>query len=237
MFEGSRYKDRNSVESKKEASRIVYSDRVPVIVERKEDSDVPEIDKNKYLVPIDLTVGQFMYVIRKRMKMPPRRRCFYSSVTTKSPNSRTSCPRCTTCTKTRGRFLVRKVRRRERVRLTRSGPLRCAIYRAYTTQPPFCPFALFALFALGFDLFFESLGLTSRSGKTRRGDRAASRSLQIKTSVSPFSDVCGGGIEASDPIGWSVGWSDRMFVDMDGWMDGSTDRLPCFDLPLRNKTL
>jgi len=38
---------------------------------------VPVIDKSKYLVPIDLTVGQlttvgqFVYVIRKRMKMPP----------------------------------------------------------------------------------------------------------------------------------------------------------------------
>jgi GABA(A) receptor-associated protein len=29
----------------------------------------PEIDKKKYLVPTDLTVGQFVYVIRKRIDL------------------------------------------------------------------------------------------------------------------------------------------------------------------------
>ena len=29
-----------------------------------------EIDKKKYLVPSDLTAGQFVYVIRKRLKLP-----------------------------------------------------------------------------------------------------------------------------------------------------------------------
>ena len=32
-------------------------------------SDVPEIDQNKFLVPADLSVGQFVYVIRKRIKL------------------------------------------------------------------------------------------------------------------------------------------------------------------------
>lgn len=40
-----------------------------VIVEKAEKSDVPDIDKKKYLVPADLTVGQFVYVIRKRIKL------------------------------------------------------------------------------------------------------------------------------------------------------------------------
>ena len=30
---------------------------------------MPPLDKIKYLVPIDLTVGQFMYVIRSRLKL------------------------------------------------------------------------------------------------------------------------------------------------------------------------
>jgi GABA(A) receptor-associated protein len=30
-----------------------------------------DIDKKKYLVPTDLTCGQFVYVIRKRLKLPP----------------------------------------------------------------------------------------------------------------------------------------------------------------------
>merc|ERR1712205_211624 len=54
-----------------ESARIrgKYNDRVPVIVERAEKSDAPTLDKKKYLVPADLTVGQFVYVIRKRIKL------------------------------------------------------------------------------------------------------------------------------------------------------------------------
>lgn len=47
-----------------------YPDRIPVVVEKLHSSKAPLIDKNKYLVPQDLTIGQFMFVIRKRMKLP-----------------------------------------------------------------------------------------------------------------------------------------------------------------------
>jgi GABA(A) receptor-associated protein len=55
-----------------------YPDRVPVICEKdyKARNDCPDIDKNKYLVPIDLTIGQFLYVIRKRMKVSPEKALF-----------------------------------------------------------------------------------------------------------------------------------------------------------------
>merc|ERR1712227_26121 len=33
-------------------------------------SDIPPVDKRKYLIPMDLTVGQFVYVIRKRISIP-----------------------------------------------------------------------------------------------------------------------------------------------------------------------
>ncbi|KAK1568544.1 hypothetical protein Q3G72_025716 [Acer saccharum] len=61
-----------------ESARIrdKYPDRIPVIVERAEKSDVPEIDKKKYLVPADLTVGQFVYVVRKRIKLTPEKAIF-----------------------------------------------------------------------------------------------------------------------------------------------------------------
>ncbi|KAF5726451.1 beta-1 3-galactosyltransferase 2 isoform X2 [Tripterygium wilfordii] len=61
-----------------EAARIreKYPDRIPVIVERAEKSDVPDIDKKKYLVPADLTVGQFVYVVRKRIKLTPEKAIF-----------------------------------------------------------------------------------------------------------------------------------------------------------------
>jgi GABA(A) receptor-associated protein len=34
------------------------------------------LDKKKYLVPADLTVGQFVYVIRKRIKLSPEKAIF-----------------------------------------------------------------------------------------------------------------------------------------------------------------
>eukprot|EP00050_Salpingoeca_kvevrii_P005619 m.284811 g.284811 ORF g.284811 m.284811 type:complete len:128 (+) comp11233_c0_seq1:44-427(+) len=51
--------------------RSKYSDRIPVIVERAPRAEIADIDKKKYLVPGDLTVAQFTYVIRKRIKLNP----------------------------------------------------------------------------------------------------------------------------------------------------------------------
>ena len=61
-----------------EAERIKtkYPDRVPVLVEKATGSDAPSIDKKKYLVPADLTFGQFIYVIRKRLKLDPEMALF-----------------------------------------------------------------------------------------------------------------------------------------------------------------
>ncbi|KAK1400647.1 Autophagy-related protein 8f [Heracleum sosnowskyi] len=56
--------------------REKYPDRIPVIVEKSEKSDIPNIDKKKYLVPADLTVGQFVYVIRKRIKLSAEKAIF-----------------------------------------------------------------------------------------------------------------------------------------------------------------
>ena len=64
---------------KAESDKIIakYPDRIPIICEKNQKSkNTPEIDKNKYLVPFDLTVGQFMYVIRKRIKLAPEQGIF-----------------------------------------------------------------------------------------------------------------------------------------------------------------
>ena len=63
---------------KEESIRILskFHDRIPVICERVEDSDIPNIDKRKYLVPSDLTVGQFVYVIRRRIHLPSEKAIF-----------------------------------------------------------------------------------------------------------------------------------------------------------------
>jgi GABA(A) receptor-associated protein len=55
-----------------------YPDRIPVICQRhpKANKDCPYIDKIKYLIPIDLTLGQFIYVIRKRMHLSAEKALF-----------------------------------------------------------------------------------------------------------------------------------------------------------------
>tara|TARA_Y100000389_G_scaffold140468_1_gene138321 strand:+ start:12164 stop:12568 length:405 start_codon:yes stop_codon:yes gene_type:complete len=73
------FKNKHTFENrKKESYNIIskYPHRIPVIVEKQQTSDVVDIDKNKFLVPCDLTLGQFVYVIRKRMKMPPEKAIF-----------------------------------------------------------------------------------------------------------------------------------------------------------------
>jgi GABA(A) receptor-associated protein len=74
------FKEEHPLEKRQaEAGRIKekYPDRIPVIVERAENSkSIPDIDKKKYLVPADLTVGQFVYVIRKRIKLSPEKAIF-----------------------------------------------------------------------------------------------------------------------------------------------------------------
>lgn len=94
----SKFKDEHEFAKRKaEAERIraKYNDRIPVsspftspsfrvhplthdqvICEKVEKSEIATIDKKKYLVPADLTVGQFVYVIRKRIKLSPEKAIF-----------------------------------------------------------------------------------------------------------------------------------------------------------------
>lgn len=74
--EGERAMDADKRASESSRIRSKYNDRVPVIVERAEKSDIPALDKKKYLVPADLTVGQFVFVIRKRIKLSAEKAIF-----------------------------------------------------------------------------------------------------------------------------------------------------------------
>ena len=62
---------------KEESSRIIekYPDRIPIICQkaRRASDDIPDVDRIKYLVPSDLSVANFMYVIRKRIKIGPEK--------------------------------------------------------------------------------------------------------------------------------------------------------------------
>lgn len=60
-----------------ESYRVIkrFPERIPVIV-LEHDPDKTKLDKKKYIVPNDLTIGQFIYVIRKRVKFPPEKALF-----------------------------------------------------------------------------------------------------------------------------------------------------------------
>ena len=51
--------------------RSKYPDRIPIIIEKTKTSsnNIPDLDKHKFLVPEDITLGQFMYVLRQRIKL------------------------------------------------------------------------------------------------------------------------------------------------------------------------
>jgi len=74
------FKDKQTFEQRSaESIRIKgkFPGKIPVIVERgKTSDDIPKIDNCKFLVPGDLTVGQFIYTIRKRMLLPPEKALF-----------------------------------------------------------------------------------------------------------------------------------------------------------------
>ena len=71
------FKKLHTFEKRKEESDKIlkkYDDRYPIIVAKSNDKNaasIPNIDKMKFLVPGDLTIAQFMYVIRKRVKLSP----------------------------------------------------------------------------------------------------------------------------------------------------------------------
>ena len=62
-----------------ESERVAkeHPDRCSVIVGRSDTTtEIPEIDKHKFLVPRDITVGQFSYIIRQRIKISTEQALF-----------------------------------------------------------------------------------------------------------------------------------------------------------------
>ena len=57
-----------------ESAKILakYPDRIPLIVEKIPGNNIlPQISKSKFLVPADITITQFMFIIRKYLKLEP----------------------------------------------------------------------------------------------------------------------------------------------------------------------
>ena len=53
----------------KQLSNLMFSIGKFGIIEKNPNSNISNIDKTKYLIPLDLTVSQFSYMIRKRIKL------------------------------------------------------------------------------------------------------------------------------------------------------------------------
>ena len=65
------FQDKFTLEERtKESARVreKYNNKIPVIIEAISDKIKP-IDKTKYLVPSDMTMGQLLFVVRKRIKL------------------------------------------------------------------------------------------------------------------------------------------------------------------------
>lgn len=74
-----KFKEENTCEQRKEESRKIrlkYPERIPVVVEKHPKTSIPDIDKRKFLVPNDISVAQFMWIIRKRIQLPPHQAIF-----------------------------------------------------------------------------------------------------------------------------------------------------------------
>ena len=56
------------------AIRKKYSDRIPVLLRTNGNL---QLDKKKYLVPLDITLAQFSLVLRKRTTLKPKEAIFY----------------------------------------------------------------------------------------------------------------------------------------------------------------
>ena len=53
-----------------------YKDRVPVLIEREVGSKLPELEKKKYMVPHNMTVGAFIVTIRHKLKLESHQSLF-----------------------------------------------------------------------------------------------------------------------------------------------------------------
>ena len=54
-----------------ESSRLKekHSDKIPIILEKASDTQLPSIDKQKFLMQKNITIAQFLHIIRSKIKL------------------------------------------------------------------------------------------------------------------------------------------------------------------------
>eukprot|EP00485_Elphidium_margaritaceum_P022911 CAMPEP_0202710618 /NCGR_PEP_ID=MMETSP1385-20130828/22578_1 /ASSEMBLY_ACC=CAM_ASM_000861 /TAXON_ID=933848 /ORGANISM="Elphidium margaritaceum" /LENGTH=117 /DNA_ID=CAMNT_0049370197 /DNA_START=65 /DNA_END=418 /DNA_ORIENTATION=- len=73
------FKQQHSLqERQKKAQKVLqkYPDRVPIICEKDPKSAIQQMERTKILVPKELSVAQFIKVIRKRINLQPEQSIF-----------------------------------------------------------------------------------------------------------------------------------------------------------------
>ena len=53
-----------------------YTDRIPTIIIRSRPTDFPHLENSKFLIPKDLTVGHFIYVLRTKIQLKSKEAIF-----------------------------------------------------------------------------------------------------------------------------------------------------------------
>jgi GABA(A) receptor-associated protein len=57
--------------------RLKFPNRVPIFVFRHPNAvNIEDLPKKKFIVPLDVSVGQFIWVIRKHLMLPPEKAMF-----------------------------------------------------------------------------------------------------------------------------------------------------------------
>ncbi len=79
-------KDHNLEERQKESNRILkeYINRMPVICECDPNSNLVSLKKTKYLVPSDMTVSQFQFLIRRNLDLDEYSALFFLTADNKT---------------------------------------------------------------------------------------------------------------------------------------------------------
>jgi GABA(A) receptor-associated protein len=70
----SRYQREKLLQQRKEESSNIlrkYAGHIPVIVDKDPPARLPDIERQKFFVPFDLSIGQFVDVVRKWIDLQP----------------------------------------------------------------------------------------------------------------------------------------------------------------------
>jgi GABA(A) receptor-associated protein len=73
------FKEQYTLDERLAESREIiakYPTRIPVIAEKYCKTDLPAIEKKKFLVPRDMSVGQFIYILSARLHLSPGKALF-----------------------------------------------------------------------------------------------------------------------------------------------------------------